>query len=278
MIDEDLVDEFARDGAVVTRGLLDARSLELARRAVDDALVAPTARAIVASADDDPGRFVEDFRTRDHLPWVDRLTASSQLAAVAAALTASTEIRLHHDHVLVKEPGTHQRTPWHQDQPYYDIAGRQVVSAWIPVDPVPLDASLEVVAGSHLGPWCVPRTFLHHEARWFPEGQLAELPDIDAEPDAHHILAWELEPGDVVWFHFLAIHGAPGVAGTGRRRVLSLRFVGDDARWDPRPWPTSPSFPELPDELDPGAAFDHPLFPVVWPGGVNRARSRPSPD
>jgi hypothetical protein len=28
----------------------------------------------------------------------------------------------------------------------------------------------------------MPRTFLKKEARWFPEGSLAELPDIDADP------------------------------------------------------------------------------------------------
>ena len=28
------------------------------------------------------------------------------------------------------------RTPWHQDQPYYNISGQQNCSFWIPVDPV----------------------------------------------------------------------------------------------------------------------------------------------
>ena len=36
--------------------------------------------------------------------------------------------------------------------------------------------------GTHRGPWLMPRTFLKKEARWFPEGSLAELPDIDADP------------------------------------------------------------------------------------------------
>ena len=81
----------------------------------------------------------------------------------------------------MKEAGTAQRTPWHQDQPYYNVDGHGV-SAWIAVDPVPEDGSLELVAGSHRGPWLMPRTFLTRQARWFPEGSLAELPDIDADP------------------------------------------------------------------------------------------------
>ena len=48
----------------------------------------------------------------------------------------SATVRLYHDHVLVKEPGTRTTTPWHQDQPYYNIDGRQNVSMWMPLDPV----------------------------------------------------------------------------------------------------------------------------------------------
>jgi ectoine hydroxylase-related dioxygenase (phytanoyl-CoA dioxygenase family) len=54
------------------------------------------------------------------------------------------------------------------------------------------------------------------------------------------IIGWTLEPGDAVFFHMLALHGAAGVSGTNRRRVLSVRFIGDDIRHAPRRWKTSP--------------------------------------
>ena len=95
---------------------------------------------------------------------------------MAARLTGSRQVRLYHDHMLTKEPGTRQPTPWHQDQPYYNVDGLQNVSFWIPVDPVSRAATLEFAAGTHRGPWLMPRTFMTHEARWFPEGSLAELP------------------------------------------------------------------------------------------------------
>ena len=47
--------------------------------------------------------------------------------------------------------GTRQPTPWHQDQPYYNVDGTQNVSFWIPVDPVSRASTLEFVAGSHRG-------------------------------------------------------------------------------------------------------------------------------
>ena len=38
--------------------------------------------------------------------------------------------------VLVKEPGTKEKTPWHHDQPYSPIDGADIISFWIPLDPV----------------------------------------------------------------------------------------------------------------------------------------------
>ena len=180
----------------------------------------------------------------------------------------SQRVRLFHDHVLVKEPATRQPTPWHQDQPYYNVDGRQACSLWMPVDPVDCDSTLEFVAGSHLGPWLMPRTFMDSEAKWFPEGSLEELPDVEADRDAFEILAWELEPGDAVYFHMLTLHAAGGA--TTRRRALSVRFLGDDVTHAPRPWKTSPDFPGLAEELPAGAPMEHPLFPVVWEGALVR--------
>jgi ectoine hydroxylase-related dioxygenase (phytanoyl-CoA dioxygenase family) len=78
----------------------------------------------------------------------------------------SAAVRLCHDHMLTKEPGTRQRTPWHQDQPYYNIQ-RSAELQWIPVDPVGRESTLEFVAGSHRGLWLMPRSYMDAQARWF---------------------------------------------------------------------------------------------------------------
>jgi len=122
------------------------------------------------------------------------------------------------------------------------------------------------VAGSHKGPWLMPRTFMDNQAKWFPEGSLQDLPNVEADRDAFPIVGWEIEPGDVVCFHMLTLHAAGGVEGPHRRRVFSVRFLGDDTRHAPRPWKTSPEFPGLADELPAGAEMDHPLFPLLVDG------------
>jgi ectoine hydroxylase-related dioxygenase (phytanoyl-CoA dioxygenase family) len=259
-----LIEEFDRQGAVCLRGLLGADEVALLRQGIDVNLAQPSPRAIVASQPDDPGFFIEDFCNWQENAAYRRVIFDSALAPVAARLMQSRTARLYHDHMLTKEPGTRQPTPWHQDQPYYNVDGRQNVSFWIPVDPVSAAATLQFVAGSHLGPWLMPRTFMTHEARWFPEGSLQELPHIDARRADFNIVGWPLEPGDVVAFHMLALHASGGVEPGRRRRVFSVRFLGDDMRHAPRPWKTSPDFPGLSAELPAGAPLEHPLFPVVW--------------
>jgi ectoine hydroxylase-related dioxygenase (phytanoyl-CoA dioxygenase family) len=264
LADDEAVAAFARDGVVCLRSVLDGEQVAAAARAIEEVLARPGPLAQVASAADDPGAFSEDFCRWREIGEIEALARYSRVPAAAAALMATPQVRLYHDHVLVKEGGTRQRTPWHQDQPYYNVDGRGV-SAWIPVDPVPADGSLELMAGSHRGPWLMPRTFLRKEARWFPEGSLAELPDIDADPTAFDIRRFALEPGDAIFFDFLTVHGAPGFGHPGRRRILSLRYLSAQARHAPRAWRTSPPFDGLDAELPAGAPMDHPLFPVVWP-------------
>jgi ectoine hydroxylase-related dioxygenase (phytanoyl-CoA dioxygenase family) len=261
--DDEAVAAFARDGVVCVRQVLSAREVAAAAAAIDVVLARRGPLAQVASGAGDPGAFFEDFCRWREIPQIEQLARHSRVPAVAAALLATRQLRFYHDHVLVKEPGTTQRTPWHQDQPYYNVDGRGV-SAWIAVDPVPEGGSLELVAGSHRGPWLMPRTFLTRQARWFPEGSLAELPDIDAGRAAFDIRRHALAPGDAIFFDFLTVHGAPGFPYQSRRRVLSLRYLAEDARHAPRPWRTSPPFAGLQAELPAGAAMDHPLFPVVW--------------
>ncbi|MCO5329402.1 MAG: phytanoyl-CoA dioxygenase family protein [Ilumatobacteraceae bacterium] len=255
--------DFARDGACCVRNAFTPQQMELAREAIEANLadLSPLAKRASEMSD---GAFVEDFCSWQRIPAMERFIRETDAAAIAGELMGAHEVRLYHDHVLNKEPGTRQRTPWHQDLPYYNVDGRLNLSMWIPIDPVPRESTLEFVKGSHLGPWYMPRTFKDGQAKWFAEGTLQELPDIDGDPEHHPVVGWALEPGDAVCFHMLTLHAAGGVSGPNHRRVLSIRFLGEDMRHAVRPWVTSPPFPGLADELSDGAALDHPLFPVLW--------------
>jgi ectoine hydroxylase-related dioxygenase (phytanoyl-CoA dioxygenase family) len=261
----DEVDAFARDGVVILRGVLGEEEVASLARGVDRNLADLSPLGMNATEPGKPGAFVEDFRNWQRIGEYEDVIRGSALGPVAGELTASREVRLFHDHLLVKEPGTLDRSPWHQDQPYYCVDGRQTVSFWIPLDPVARPSTLEFVAGSHAGAWFMPRSFVKGTAMVFDEGALEEVPDVDADRAAFPIKGWAMEPGDAVAFNMLTLHAAAG--SPTRRRAFSIRFTGDDVTWAPRPHRTSPPFDDV--TLDAGAPLDHPAFPVVWSrGGV----------
>ena len=132
------------------------------------------------------------------------------------------------------------------------------------MDPIPRESTLEIVAGSHSWSkdWFLPTTFLSKEPKWFKEGSLPRAPDIDGDRKAHEIIGWELNPRDVVAFHMLALHGSAG--STALRRCFSVRMVGDDCRYTPREWLTSPQYEGLDDHLPAGSEMEHKLFPLLW--------------
>ncbi|OGT60941.1 MAG: phytanoyl-CoA dioxygenase [Gammaproteobacteria bacterium RIFCSPHIGHO2_12_FULL_45_12] len=255
---------YEKDGAVCIRQVLTSSEMGLLRDGIELNLQSLSHRAKIASKSDDPGRFIEDFCNWQINPYYKRFIFESPLSMIAGELMKSNTSRLYHDHMLVKEPGTRQRTPWHQDQPYYNIEGMQNCSFWIAVDPVSRSSTLEFVAGSHLGSWLMPRSFMDNQAKWFPEGSLTELPDIESNRENYPIIGWEISPGDIVCFHMLTLHSAAGVEEDRRRRVFSIRFLGDDMTHAPRKWITSPDISEITQQIPVGGEMDHFLFPVLW--------------
>ncbi len=265
VVDDEAIEAWRRDGAVIVRGLFSPAEVALVEAGIERNLAEPGPMFKVASTAEAPGRFVEDFCNWQRIDEFRRIAFESRAADVAQALMGSTQVRLFHDHMLVKEPATQQPTPWHQDQPYYNVDGVQNCSMWMPVDPVAPESTLEFLAGSHRMGWLMPRTFMDQQAKWFPEGTLTEIPDIEADRASYDILGWAMQPGDAVFFHMLTVHHAYGVPGRNRRRAFSLRFLGDDMVHAPRRWRTSPQFDGLDEVIPAGAPMDHVLFPVLRP-------------
>lgn len=263
LIPDSDVDTFARDGVVLIRSAF-AGYVDGARDAIEQNKANPSWRERTYRPDDGGAPFFQDYCVWAQFPGYEALVRSSPMAALAARLMKSNTARIFHDHILVKEPGNSVVTPWHQDQPYYLVEGEQTVSFWCPLDPIPQERTIEYVAGSHAwGKTFRPRRF---DGTDLFEGDVSEaVPDIDTERGSLDMRGWEMEPGDAVAFHFRTLHGAPANASPARRRVISARWVGDDARFVKRPGKTSPAFPDL-DYTD-GAPFEGDEFPVLYPAG-----------
>jgi ectoine hydroxylase-related dioxygenase (phytanoyl-CoA dioxygenase family) len=232
------IDTYQADGVALIRGLF-ADHVEDLRAGVARNMAEPGPYASTNDKPGETGLFFDDYCNWQRIPEFDRVLRNGPAAAVAADLMGSNAVQLFHDHVLVKEPGTSMATPWHQDNPYYFVQGRQTISFWSPLDPV-RDATLRCVAGSHLWPKDVVPTRWVSEAAFF-EGDYIPVPNPEAE--GMRIVEFEMEPGDAVAFHFRTLHGARGNSSDSRRRAFSVRMVGDDARYVDRPGLTSPPFP-----------------------------------
>lgn len=263
MIGETDIAAFGRDGAICLRGVF-GEWVDTIAAGIERNLAEPGLYASENFRPGDTGRFFDDYCNWRRIPEIRRFVMDSPAAEIAARVMRSRTAQLFHDHVLVKEPGTSKATPWHQDMPYYFVDGRQTVSFWIPVDPVD-EATLRVIAGSHLWDkpvlpvrWLDDSSFYPDPAAYLP------VPDPDAEPGRYRVLEWAMEPGDAVLFDYRVVHGARANLSARRRRALSVRWVGDDARYVTRPGRTSPPFPGH--GMQDGERLREDWFPVVWGG------------
>lgn len=255
---------FARDGAVRLRGCVGGAWIEALRRGVERNMREPGPYAEDVGDAGEGGRFFTDYCNWQRIAEYRDFVLASPAAAIAGRLMGARRVQIFHDHVLVKEPGAAQPTPWHHDMPYYCVEGHKTVSLWLALDPVPEAVALRFVAGSHRwGELYYPRLFADGSDYPYAGEGYRPVPDIDAAPGRYRVLSWALEPGDAVAFHFLTLHSAPGNSGRHRRRGFSTRWLGEDARYKTRPARPSPPFPGI--GLADGEALREDWFPVVWP-------------
>lgn len=254
---------YARSGAVPLRGFF-KEWMEPLRAGIEKLMLAPSPRERSYVPEDGSAPFFQDLCNWQRFDEFRSFVHRSPAAAIAAKLMQSRTGRFFHDHVLVKEPGTSIVTPWHQDMPYYCVAGPRTVSFWIPLDPVPRETSLQCVAGSHL--WAVNHKPMRFDGTALYENDSStEMPDIDGQRDKYEILSWAMEPGDAVAFDFRTVHGAPANTTSDlRRRVFSARWVGDGTVFVDRKGKGSPPFAHL--TLKTGDPVDGPDFPLVHAG------------
>ncbi len=247
------------DGVVCLRGLFDADWVARLRGVVDRSMSAHGSQTREYDTGGE-GRFHANmFAWRDDVD-LEAFVLQSPAAVIAGALMGASTVSFFFDHLLVKEPGTVNPTPWHQDLPYWPVLGDQICSLWFAMDSVTeASGGVRYVAGSHRWPtWFRAQSF-DGSSKYSLES-MPPAPDPDGS-DEHRVVCFDIEPGDVVAHHVMTLHGARGNATTSaRRRGLSTRWCGDDAVYDPRP-----ATMVLP--FEPGIAAGAPMrgdyFPVV---------------
>ena len=256
-----LLDEreaYERDGVVHLRKIFPREWFDFLADAIEKVMATPGSHAEEYARG--KGRFFGDLEMALRIPEFRTFVTDSPGAEIAGHVMGATRVNYFYDQLLVKEPGTEERTPWHQDQPYWAVSGHQVCSLWLPIDPVSEEVCPEYICGSHRWPEYSPYHFI--DGSPYKDTGLPLLPDIDKEREKYPIVRFALEPGDCLVFQAMIVHGSPGNKSPHRRRALSTRWTGDDARFCRRRGEVA--IPTRDPGLEPGSVLDSERFPVVW--------------
>ena len=209
------------------------------------------------------GNFILDTGVLTHFKEFTKFTHRDAPVQIAAALLQSEKVNFLGDQVFVKEPGSIEKTAFHQDASYFEIEGNDCCVLWIPVDPVTLkNGAMMYVRKSHKsGDLYQPNTFIAQAALAGSEGK--EIPDIEGDLDNYDVIHFDIEPGDVLVHHYKTIHGTNGNFSEYQViRAASLRYCGDDIRFHSRPG--VPVQLHHKTRLKDGDVLQGPDFPVVW--------------
>lgn len=260
---------FQTDGATVLRQVIPTHWLARLSAAVERVLSTPGAVAVEYTPEGRPGRFYNDFFLAHREPEFAAFTRESPLPALAAALLGAPRVGFFFDQLFVKEPGTQERMPWHQDLPYWPVRGAELVTLWVPLDPVtPANGAVVYARGSHrwgreAKRWRMPRTANDTAAPSHAPLDAEELRDTS-------FIHFDVQPGDVIAHHPLTVHASfANQTAQTCRRALALRYYADGCVFASRPGDIlqNPRVRELlPNlELVEGAPLGGPAFPIVWP-------------
>lgn len=272
----DEIASFHEDGVVCARAVFPDAWVQRMAEAIDAVVASPTDYGNEVSNHDE-GFSGDLFLWKTHDTFRD-FVFDSPAALLAQQILGQDRICFFYDQLFVKPPGCHVATPWHQDVTFWPVRGKQICSIWMPLDPVSRDSSgLEFVSGSQN--W--PERFKAVTPDFNPymlASDFADAPDVEANRDEFDLLGWDMEPGDVLLFDSLVLHGSTGNYTTDQpRRAFASRFVGDDVCYAPR-HPSMPLFWEH--GLEPGERLGGSLFPQVLPSvdpECKRATGGPEP-
>ena len=230
--------EYQQQGVIVLRDVISEYWLDKLAHAIERDIANPGPFYHGYNPKDGKGKFHGNLRIWEHDEAFKAYCFDSVLPSIAAQLMESEKINLLYDQLFVKEPNTLNATRWHSDQPYWPIQGEQILSFWLCLDPVSQqNGALEFVKGSHLwNRWFQPESFGEGSgAEYDKNAQFEPMIDIENNRDKYDIASWDLKPGDLYVVQGMTVHGAKGNStADGRRRGYTVRYIGDDIRYDIR--------------------------------------------
>ncbi len=144
------IDFYQRNRFIKLKNVFDAETLAYYGDVISQQVAKMNTVTVALDERDTYGKaFLQLFNLWRENDDVKTFVFSKRLAKIAADLMQVNGVRMYHDQALFKEGGG-GITPWHADQYYWPLSSDKTVTAWIPLQAVPLPMGpLEFSAGSH---------------------------------------------------------------------------------------------------------------------------------
>jgi hypothetical protein len=189
---------------------------------------------------------------------------SPRIAKISADLLGVKSVRLYHDNALVKEPGC-GRTPWHCDDYHFPLATQDVVTAWIPAQPIPVEMG-PLAFAKPLSVFELVKDIKFNKFDTSYDKLVAET----FRSNNVEIEAGPFEIGEVSFHHNRSFHTAARNRTTQNRVVLANTFFADGARVIEQPTMVSGDWQKFIPGVGPGEIAASKLNPVCWPSSVEK--------
>jgi len=250
-LSQDAIDQFAKDGYIKLKNVIDPSALKLLRWRISSILLEVLGRTPGLAFRSDEMMWLQDDLVR-------RFVLSTRVAQIATKLLKVDAVRLYHDNALSKEPGC-GRTPWHYDHHHFPIDSLNVCTAWIPLQPIPKEMGpLAFAAGME-----TYKLVNHLPFNKFDSSYDIQLGKILSDNDVPiHDDAFEL--GEISFHHALSFHTA-GANMTGESRMaLATTYFEDGARLTPSQTMISGDFQKFMPGVEPGGIINSEYNPICY--------------
>mgnify|MGYP000669104799 CR=1 FL=1 len=212
----------------------------------------------------DPDKEAHDRFLSLEMIWPDNAlirayVLSPRLGQISADLLEVPAVRLYHDNVLAKQAGC-GRTPWHFDDHHFPLDTNDVVTAWAPVQPTPLE----------MGPLSFGYPLVDHQlvnavtVERTGTGYDRSVSDVFLKNNVS-VNETPFELGEVSFHHNLNFHTASRNRTNRSRVALANTYYRDGARVVNAPTMVSGDWQKFMPNVKPGDVAASPLNPICWP-------------
>ncbi len=184
---------------------------------------------------------------------------SPRLGQISADLLEVQAVRLYHDNVLAKQAGC-GRTPWHFDDHHFPLDTNDVVTAWVPAQPTPL----EMGPLSFAYPLSVHKLVNAVKFEKTGTGYDRGVSDVFSKNNVS-VNETPFELGEVSFHHNLNFHTASRNRTNRSRVVLANTYYRDGARVINAPTMVSGDWQKFMPNVKPGEVAASSLNPICWP-------------